>query len=384
MRFEEDQRRMRAEERNVVFRSRSLDRSNVLQHQFSRSIEKANDMASRAKAYKDPQKRLDMYRSALDIYVPLLRKTKHLLDGAGKKNLLRKVESCMEAAEYAKKELETKSRKGICGDCLYFNGGMAEWCWLDNIACQVPIILHELTWPSTEHFFQAQKFEDPSLRERIRKTMDPIEAKRLGRTSKPLRSNWEEIKIGVMYEATRAKFRQHESLRSKLADTAPYTIVEHCGDRIWGDGGDGCGKNLLGKILTRVRDEIIEKASSEKDAAAATLNNAIAADQAGNRDDALQLYKRGIAKYLKIAKSLPKKDRDSIFKMLSQCVARAELLDKRQRRNSMEKRRSLSGAAAPAPSAPPIPTAIPITPVIVLPTTSPVIPTVSDVVVVEP
>jgi predicted NAD-dependent protein-ADP-ribosyltransferase YbiA (DUF1768 family) len=30
-------------------------------------------------------------------------------------------------------------------------------------------------------------------------------------------------------------------------------------DRYWGDGGDGSGKNMLGKILMRVRDDLREQ-----------------------------------------------------------------------------------------------------------------------------
>ena len=34
-------------------------------------------------------------------------------------------------------------------------------------------------------------------------------------------------------------------------------IVEHtANDAYWGDGGDGSGKNMLGQILMRVREEL--------------------------------------------------------------------------------------------------------------------------------
>ena len=35
------------------------------------------------------------------------------------------------------------------------------------------------------------------------------------------------------------------------------SIVEHTeNDGYWGDGGDGSGKNMLGQILMRVREEL--------------------------------------------------------------------------------------------------------------------------------
>ncbi len=29
-------------------------------------------------------------------------------------------------------------------------------------------------------------------------------------------------------------------------------LVEHCGDAYWGDGGDGTGKNMLGRVLVAI------------------------------------------------------------------------------------------------------------------------------------
>jgi predicted NAD-dependent protein-ADP-ribosyltransferase YbiA (DUF1768 family) len=35
-------------------------------------------------------------------------------------------------------------------------------------------------------------------------------------------------------------------------------------DRYWGDGGDGSGKNMLGKILMRVRDDLREQQQQQQ------------------------------------------------------------------------------------------------------------------------
>ena len=60
-----------------------------------------------------------------------------------------------------------------------------------------------------------------------------------------------------MHEAVLAKFTQHDDLRAALLATGEATIVEHTRkDRYWGDGGDGTGKNVLGQILMRVREEL--------------------------------------------------------------------------------------------------------------------------------
>jgi hypothetical protein len=42
-------------------------------------------------------------------------------------------------------------------------------------------------------------------------------------------------------------------------NTGLRPIVEHTkDDNFWGDGGDGSGKNMLGKILTKVRNKYYE------------------------------------------------------------------------------------------------------------------------------
>ncbi len=60
-----------------------------------------------------------------------------------------------------------------------------------------------------------------------------------------------------MHEAVLTKFTQHADLREILLGTGDAVIVEHtANDSYWGDGGDGSGKNKLGQILMRVRDEL--------------------------------------------------------------------------------------------------------------------------------
>lgn len=121
-----------------------------------------------------------------------------------------------------------------------------------------PIFLASKRWPTSEHYFQAQKFSDLALRERIRKAKNPMIAARLGRDrSTPLRRDWESIKVGVMTDAVLAKFSQHQDLAELLLGTGDALLVEHtANDSYWGDGGDGSGKNMLGQVLMRVRERL--------------------------------------------------------------------------------------------------------------------------------
>jgi len=113
-------------------------------------------------------------------------------------------------------------------------------------------------WPTSEHYFQAQKFAGTEHEEAIRRAKSPMMAARMGRSRKrPLRSDWEQVKDGIMLEAVRAKFTQHEELRALLLSTGKARLVEHTArDCYWGDGGDGSGRNMLGQILMQVREEL--------------------------------------------------------------------------------------------------------------------------------
>ena len=115
-------------------------------------------------------------------------------------------------------------------------------------------------WPTSEHYFQAMKFEQEKDQQEIRLAKTPAEAARKGRDRKrALRQDWEAIKDKVMLEAVLNKFSQHSSLKQLLLNTGNAKIVEHTeNDAYWGDAGDGSGKNRLGEILMEVRDKLRE------------------------------------------------------------------------------------------------------------------------------
>lgn len=121
-----------------------------------------------------------------------------------------------------------------------------------------PIFLKGKRWPTTEHYFQAQKFAGEPDEEEVRRAAKPAQAANMGRDRKrPLRRDWEAVKERVMLDALRAKFTQHEDLKAVLLGTGDATLVEHtANDAYWGDGGDGSGKNRLGQLLMRLRDEL--------------------------------------------------------------------------------------------------------------------------------
>ena len=124
-----------------------------------------------------------------------------------------------------------------------------------------PIRVAGKQWPTSEHFFQAQKFVGTPLVEKIRNCHTPREAFDVSRSelgTKWLRKDWSEEKENVMKLALRAKFTQHQFLHELLLSTRDRKLVEHTDkDNFWGDGGgDGRGQNKLGLMLMELRQEL--------------------------------------------------------------------------------------------------------------------------------
>ena len=110
-------------------------------------------------------------------------------------------------------------------------------------------------WPSSEHYYQAQKFPGTSYAEEIRQAPTAKDAARLGRDrSKALRDDWEDVKREYMLKAVLAKFRAHTDLKQLLISTGNEEIIEATTiDYYWGCGTEGTGRNEFGKILMIAR-----------------------------------------------------------------------------------------------------------------------------------
>lgn len=152
-------------------------------------------------------------------------------------------------------------------DEIWFYGKGNSWGEFSNFY-PAPFTLQGKEWPTSEHYFQAQKFQ-PHMEhvEAVRAAKTPGGAAKLGRSrQRPFRgaAEWEEIKQGVMMDALRAKFGSHEHLKSVLLSTGDKKLVEHTkNDRYWADGGDGRGKNILGILLMKLRDELRSASAPE-------------------------------------------------------------------------------------------------------------------------
>jgi N-glycosidase YbiA len=114
-------------------------------------------------------------------------------------------------------------------------------------------------WPTSEHAYHSEKFDDESLKEEIRNTRSAHDAFKLANASKGRYINeWDEVKIGIMKEILKAKVAQHPYVLKKLKDSGEREIIEDSWrDDFWGWGSNKDGKNMLGKLWMEVRKEIL-------------------------------------------------------------------------------------------------------------------------------
>ena len=119
-----------------------------------------------------------------------------------------------------------------------------------------------IIFPSVEHAYQAAKILLYSERIAIAELDKPGDAKRASRRM-AIQPNWEEKKYGVMATLLKEKFKSG-ILAQKLKATYPQELIEgnYWHDNVWGSCNcQRCkgiiGQNLLGKILMRVREEVV-------------------------------------------------------------------------------------------------------------------------------
>lgn len=119
-------------------------------------------------------------------------------------------------------------------------------------------------YKSSEHAYMASKTEDLNIREYIAAQSTPGQAKKIGR-SIPLRDNWDEVRVHYMRTILKSKFSD-QFLYEKLLSTSPHELIEGnaWGDTFWGQCPIDNGKNMLGKLLMELRDDITIKFGSNE------------------------------------------------------------------------------------------------------------------------
>ena len=118
---------------------------------------------------------------------------------------------------------------------------------------------------------KALLFGDEKVATAILETQSPRKMKALGRQVKSFNERvWKKERVRIVKENTMAKFTQNPKLFQALMNTSGLIVEASPVDKVWGIGlnedvartiPEECwpGENLLGKILTVVRDELKER-----------------------------------------------------------------------------------------------------------------------------
>lgn len=112
---------------------------------------------------------------------------------------------------------------------IQFYSASGEYGYMSNFSSH-PIRARSLIWPTSEHYFQAQKFVGTCTKSftDILNAASPADAAKMGRErTRPLRPDWEAVKDHIMLHAVRLKFNQHDDIRKRLIATSDMDLVEH-------------------------------------------------------------------------------------------------------------------------------------------------------------
>ena len=142
--------------------------------------------------------------------------------------------------------------------------------WLGNMA-PFPVLHDGKCWRTTEALFQALRFDDDAIKEKIRWNKSPMGCKMAAKREKArmVVVPQSEQDLANMEMVLRLKLDQHPDLKQKLLDTGEETIIEDCSRRPHGSGkfwgavlkdGQWIGENMLGKMWMRLREELKQSA----------------------------------------------------------------------------------------------------------------------------
>ncbi|MBX2854526.1 MAG: NADAR family protein [Rhodobacteraceae bacterium] len=158
---------------------------------------------------------------------------------------------------------------------FFWNGPFSQWT-------ASPFELDGQGYLCAEQYMMSQKaalFGDEQIAEKIAEAQDPGLQKALGRRVRGFnQAVWDREKVAIVERGSAAKFQQNRGFRRKLFQTIGATLVEASPvDPVWGiglaaddpsarDRNQWLGANLLGEILTRVRDRLADEMAAEANA----------------------------------------------------------------------------------------------------------------------
>ena len=121
-----------------------------------------------------------------------------------------------------------------------------------------PLSIWNVNFPTSEHAYQHKKcttIGNTTAAAEILKAATPMQAKIIGDRA-GTSDRWEDTKQGTMYEILRYKARQCPPFKNALINSQQQTLIEDTSSAYWGKGPNGCGLNMLGRLLMTLRSEL--------------------------------------------------------------------------------------------------------------------------------
>jgi ribA/ribD-fused uncharacterized protein len=146
---------------------------------------------------------------------------------------------------------------------IAFTKVAAPYGWLGNMSPHPIRWSQGKDWRTAEALFQALRFGDEAIMEKIRAQKSPMTAKMVAKKhrTKMVVQPGSSQDIANMKLILRLKIQQHPSLREALLATGDTVIIEDCTKRrasVWGArlvGDSWEGDNLLGKLWMELRHD---------------------------------------------------------------------------------------------------------------------------------
>ncbi len=152
-------------------------------------------------------------------------------------------------------------------DVIAFTKVRLPFGWLGNMA-PFPIVIGGERWPTTEHLFQAMRFNDKDIKAQIRAERSPMSAKMVAH-------KWATRRVVIplsVQDVTNmrlclwSKLLQHPQIKSDLVATGDELIIEDVTRRkgkgsamFWGAAlvdGRWVGENQLGQLWMELRRDL--------------------------------------------------------------------------------------------------------------------------------
>jgi ribA/ribD-fused uncharacterized protein len=149
---------------------------------------------------------------------------------------------------------------------LFWGGVFSQW-----YRCNFTV--NDIIYNCAEQFMMAEKarlFGDLAAIVKIMEADHPRDQKAIGRRVTGFdEDRWVDARVDIVYRGNRAKFTTHTDLLNTLLETAGTELVEASPlDTVWGvglaadnpdilDRANWRGLNLLGTVLTRLRDQLL-------------------------------------------------------------------------------------------------------------------------------